>query len=101
MIDEDRLWRDERAATLRSRDREREPQRLFPVLRDGAQRNNCRTERLDCPCCGGPIYVASDSDGESVTCMHPDCHAELQTYQLGGSVTLEIVTLDMVPEGDG
>ncbi|MGE5801602.1 MAG: hypothetical protein ACM358_05055 [Gemmatimonadota bacterium] len=45
MIDEDRLWRDERAATLRSRDRQREPQRLFPVLREGATRNNTHRGR--------------------------------------------------------
>lgn len=96
---EHELWQDERAATLRSRDRQREPQRLFPAIRDGATRNNSHTVRLKCPCCIGPIYVAADSDGESVTCMHPDCHAQLETFQLDGKVSLEIATPDLSPDG--
>lgn len=98
---EDELWRDERAATLRSRDH----QRLFPILREGALRNsalrnNARTVRLRCPCCLGPLYVAADSNGESVTCSYAGCHTALETYLVDGRVLLEIATLDMVPDGD-
>ena len=97
---EHELWQDEHAATLRSRDRHREPHRLFPVLRHGPQRNNTHTVKLSCPACGSRIFVAADSDGETVTCMHPDCHAQLETFQLDGVVTLEIATLDLAPDGD-
>lgn len=95
---EHELWADERRATLRSRDHQREPQRLFPILREGALRNNARTVRLRCPCCLGPLYVAADSNGESVTCSYAGCHTALETYLVDGRVLLEIATLDLEPD---
>ena len=97
---EHELWQDERAAARRERDRQLEPQRLFPVLREGPLKNNSLTTRLKCPCCQGAIYVAADSEGETLTCPTDSCHVELETYQLNGKVALEIATLDMEPDGD-
>ena len=71
--DEHQLWQDERAATLR--DRQREHHAAFRHFKPG----RARTVRLSCPRCNGPIYAMTDSIGETITCTHPDCHAELVT----------------------
>ena len=79
--DEHQLWQDERAATLRDRQREHHRHPRYIVAP--------RTIRLSCPRCNGPIYAMTDSIGETITCTHPDCHAELVTRSTDGAVGLE------------
>lgn len=46
---------------------------------------------VECPACGAPVFVPSDSDGEFVTCVDLDCGAELVTMLIDGDVLLAIV----------
>jgi hypothetical protein len=84
--DEHQIWLDERAATLRDRDHQREPRAAFRYFKPG--RAPARTVRLSCPQCNGPVYAMSDSIGEAITCTHPDCHAELVTRAVKGAIGL-------------
>lgn len=89
---EHELWQDERAADLRERDRLREPSMSrprLPMVRPHAGPPP-RTVRLACPQCNSPVFAMTDSVGEAITCMHPDCHAELRTCVAAGVITLVV-----------
>jgi hypothetical protein len=91
--DEHDRWRDERAADLRERDRQREPQHRHPrcvapnplVPRQAFQArmqdalNEDNITHLVCPTCNGPVFVPRDSDRELVDCAGPTCRARLVT----------------------
>lgn len=92
---EHELWKDERAATLRERDRQREPSlgRLLFTAKPGHA--PARTLRLECPLCRGPVFTMSDSDRELIDCTAPTCLATLVTRRaLDGSVDLVITDHD-------
>jgi hypothetical protein len=44
---------------------------------------------VDCPLCGAPVFIPSDSDRERVTCVDMDCGAELVTRLLIDGVALD------------
>jgi hypothetical protein len=99
--DEHQLWRDERDAACRERDRHREPRhtvRKLPPVRAGST-GAVSTMRLACPVCRGPVWATTDSDREHVGCV--GCEAELVTRRaLDGSVSLQLVELRR-PDADG
>lgn len=80
--DDHERWQDERAATGRERDRQREPHRHPRCIVAP------RSVRLFCPICNGPVFAPTDSIGESITCTRPDCHTELRTRSVDGAVVL-------------
>ncbi len=96
--DEHQLWRDERDARLRERDREREPARpvrQLPAIRAATPVTVPVSLRLACPVCHGPVFTTSDSDRERIDCTNPTCLQTLFTRrQLDGSVELEIDYVD-------
>lgn len=89
--DEHQLWRDERDAAERERDRHREPAhtvRRLPSVKPLAERLS--SIRLSCPQCNGPIWTTTDSDRDRLTCA--SCSAEVSTrLDIDGSVSLVLV----------
>lgn len=81
-IDEHERWQDERAATGRERDRQREPHRHPRCVVAP------RSTRLSCPTCSAPVFAPAGSIGEAITCTGPDCHAELRTRSVDGAIVL-------------
>ena len=93
---DDERWRDERAAEMRERDRQREPHRhprcVIPCRSapvEPATRETVITQ-LSCAACRGPVFVPDDSDRESVNCA--SCDARMVTRQsIDGSVEVTLV----------
>lgn len=76
-------------ATRPDQSPDREPHRHPLCLRTAvANRSKDYTIRLDCPSCGGPVFVPSDSDREVVTCNFGTCGAELATRRTIDGVDL-------------
>jgi hypothetical protein len=94
--DEHQLWRDERDARLRERDREREPARPVRKLPAIRAATSVTTLRLDCPVCHGPVFTTTDSDRDRVDCTEPTCRTALVTRRApDGSVSVE--RMDVAP----
>lgn len=82
--DHDR-WRDERAADLRERDRQREPHRHPRCVRPS---QSAVSIRLECPRCSGPVYVSEDCGRVRTELTCAACAAPLVTSQGADSIVL-------------